>query len=92
MQSSKTEGRFRYQDDLSSTGCWRVHDSTTIWQIVSVQELVKSRLRAKGKLMILIRAGRQSGLAEGKTRLMVVWVGPSIYFLLANYLGSALHN
>ena len=36
--------------DPSGTECWReVHDATTIWQRVSVEELVKSRLWGTGE-------------------------------------------
>ena len=35
-------GQVRYQVNPSGTECWRIeHDATTIWQRVSVEDLVK---------------------------------------------------
>ena len=53
-----------------------MHDATTIWERVSVEELVKRRLGDRGdwgervSLMIMIRRGRQAGseLVERKPR------------------------
>ena len=54
--------------DPSGTECWRVvHDTMSIWQRVSVEELVKrwlgvgADLGEQMSLMILIRTGRQGG-------------------------------
>ena len=50
------------QGDLSGTESWRVvHDVTTIWQRVRVEELVKRRLRGTGECNDLDWGSRQAG-------------------------------
>ena len=42
---SKDRRQVRLLGGLSGKGCWRVvHDETTVWRRVSVEELVKRRL------------------------------------------------